>query len=278
MNLRTGESDRLTDAESLDGSSLCLMPDESSFCYLDGSSLWQMRLSNLKPRRIYQIPDDWGFGRGFSVSSDGQRAALIERHGALFRLRLVALGRRDIRTLVESDVPLSDPLPRPHASSLICRKGESALWSINYDGREYRQLALARGAIGPFYWSGDGGSILYLSFPEDKRELNSIREHAPDSGVDQLVAPTSQFVAFAPDADGSVFVGASANKASPDLLLLLRVTRREMTLCEHRASNPAAVSPVFTQDSQQVFFQSDAHGKSAIYAMRVDRFVAKTDT
>ncbi len=278
MNLRTGESDRLTDAASLDGSSIRLMPDERSFCYLDGSSLWQTSLSNLKPRRIYGVPDGWEFGRGLSVSGDGQRAAFVERHGPQFRLRLLELTRGNVRTLLESDLPLGDPLLRPRTAGLICRKGESAPWLISYDGPPYRQLRLAPGGVGPCYWSGDGSSILYLSLPEDKRALNSIREHMPDSCADQLVSPTSQFAAFAPDADASVFVGASANRASPHVLLLLRATRREMTLCEHRASNPAAVSPVFTQDSQQIFFQSDRHGKPAIYSMRVDRLVEKTDT
>jgi len=161
---------------------------------------------------------------------------------------------------------------------ILCRKGEGGLWLMGFDGREHRQLKLAPGGVGPAYWSADGSSVLYLSVPEDRKTLNAIREHVPDSGADRLVAETSQFAAFSPDGDASVFVGASANRASPHILLLLRASRREMTLCEHRASNPAVVSPVFSPDSQQIFFQSDLHGKMAIYTMRVDKLVEKTET
>jgi len=55
------------------------------------------------------------------------------------------------------------------------------------------------------------------------------------------------------------------------------VTRRELTLCEHHASDPAMVSPVFSPDSQSIFFASDRHGKSAIYRVHVEKFVEETD-
>jgi oligogalacturonide lyase len=60
------------------------------------------------------------------------------------------------------------------------------------------------------------------------------------------------------------------------VLILLRVARRELTLCEHHASDPAMVSPVFSPDSQSVFFVSDRHGKSAIYRVHVEKFVEAT--
>ncbi len=73
-------------------------------------------------------------------------------------------------------------------------------------------------------------------------------------------------------------MGASGSKASPHLLLLLRVTRRELTLAEHRATDPTRVAPIFSPSSQRVFFQSDRHGKPAIYTMSVEKFVAETET
>ena len=117
--------------------------------------------------------------------------------------------------------------------------------------------------------------MLYLNLPEDKKQLNNIREHVPDSNTDKLVAKTSQFACFGSNRDSSVFAGASRN-ASPAVLLLLRVTQRERTLCEHKASDPASVAPVFSPDSQRVYFQSDRHGKPAIYRVRVDKFVEET--
>jgi oligogalacturonide lyase len=91
------------------------------------------------------------------------------------------------------------------------------------------------------------------------------------------VAKTSQFVHFDANRDTSVFVGASRNKASPHILILLRTTQRELTLCEHRASDPGSVAPVFSADSQQIFFHSDKQGKPAIYRVHVERFVEATE-
>ncbi len=83
---------------------------------------------------------------------------------------------------------------------------------------------------------------------------------------------------FGRNGDASVFIGASGSKASPHVLLLLRVTRREFTLAEHRASDPAMVAPIFAPASQRIFFTSDRHGKPALYTMSVERFVEETET
>ena len=87
------------------------------------------------------------------------------------------------------------------------------------------------------------------------------------------MAKTSQFVHFGFNHDTSVFVGASANRASPNVLMLLRVTRRELALCEHKASRPETVTPMFSPDSQRIYFQSDREGKPALYCMHVERLV-----
>ena len=95
---------------------------------------------------------------------------------------------------------------------------------------------------------------------------------------DKLVAPTSQFVSFGRNADGSVFVGASGSLASPYVLVLVRSVRRELTLCEHKSSDPALVAPIFSPTSQRIYFQSDRHGKAAIYSVVLDKFLEKTET
>jgi oligogalacturonide lyase len=278
MDLKSGESELLTKAEHLKGSSLTLAPDERSFFFFDGPALYRLNLSNLSARAVYRIAEGWELGGGFTLSSDGRRAIVCEKGQRKYRLRLVEIPRGNARTIIESEDPYDDPLPRPRASQVLVRQRENALWVIGFDGRQYRRLKLADGGIGPAYWSADGSALLYLNLPEQGKRLNSIREHVPETGTDRLIAETSQFAAFSPDANASVFIGASANRASPHILLLLRASRRELTLCEHRASNPAAVCPVFSPDSQQIYFQSDCHGENAIYAMRVDRLVEKTET
>ena len=91
-----------------------------------------------------------------------------------------------------------------------------------------------------------------------------------------MIAKTSQFISAAANADASVFAGASRSKASPYVLILLRSVKRELTLCEHRASDPGMVEPVFSPDSQSIFFVSDRHGKAALYRVHVERFVEET--
>ena len=115
--------------------------------------------------------------------------------------------------------------------------------------------------------------MLYLSYPEDKTKLHQLREYTPDTNEDKLIASTSQFVNFTRNADSSVFVGVSASKASPHILLLLRVTRRELTVAEHHAADPSSVVVVFSPNSQRLFYQTDRQCKSAIFMMAVDRFV-----
>ena len=150
------------------------------------------------------------------------------------------------------------------------------LWNPT-TGQEIAALGGHKGGAFNAAFSADGRTLLYLHFPEEKTLLNTIREHTPDANQDQLVAKTSQFVHFDANRDTSVFVGASRNKASPHILILLRTTQRELTLCEHRATNPAAAAPVFSADSQQIFFQSDKQGKPAIYRVHVERFVEKIE-
>ena len=75
------------------------------------------------------------------------------------------------------------------------------------------------------------------------RLFSEIHEVAVSGGAETLVTPTSQFAAFSPNGDGSVFVGASRSKAQPDVMLLLRSGHSEMTLCEHQASQAGSSVP-----------------------------------
>jgi oligogalacturonide lyase len=200
-----------------------------------------------------------------------------ESRGDASRLRLVGMAKGTAATIAEVPWVLSDPVSRPRRTQVLYRQESSALWLVNFDGQQNRKLKIAPGPLGPVRWATDGRSILYLHFPEEKTQLNTIREHTPDANQDQFVAKTSQFVHFDANRDTSVFVGASRNKASPHILLLLRTTQRELTLCEHRASDPASAAPIFSADSQQIFFQSDKQGKPAIYRVHVERFVEKIE-
>jgi oligogalacturonide lyase len=277
IDLKTAQTRQLTEAEELDGSSLTLTPDNRSFCYFAGRALCSSSFALLHEREVYHVPDSWDRTPGMSVGPDGTHAILAEQKGEASRLRMVSLAQGVARTVVEAPFAISHPQARPLRAQLLYRQAADALWMVNMDGQQNRRLKLAPGRIGTAQWSNDGKTILYLNIPEDKSQLNSIREFTPDGSTDKLVAKTSQFASFGFNHDSSVFVGASGNASSPTVLILLRLTRRELTLCEHRASDPPAAAPRFSPDSQRIYFQSDREGKPALYCMHVEKLVEKTD-
>ncbi|MEK7753162.1 MAG: hypothetical protein AAB654_14655, partial [Acidobacteriota bacterium] len=233
-------------------------------------------LASLRERELYRAPQGFAPGGGLSLTDDGLYALFVESRQPTHRLRLLPLARGAPATVLEAGEALLDPRPRPRRAGILYRRGDGSLWLVNFDGRGNRKLRTAPGACGPALWSPDGRTVLYLNFPEDRTKLNSLREHTPDTNADALIAPTSQFVHLGRNGDASVFVGASGSKASPHVLLLLRLTKREFTLAEHRASDPAMVAPIFSPSSQRVYFRSDRHGKPAIYSMSVEKLVEQT--
>lgn len=278
MDLKNGQSRLVTDALDLVPDSLTLTPDERNICYIAGHSIYLGNLERPHAREIYRAADGYEFEPGFSLSSDGLYAVLIERKSGMERLRLVTLRTGSAATLCESEAPLADPMPRPGRSSVLYRRGSNELWMVNFDRAQNRRLSVAAGSLESALWSLDGRTILYLNVPEDPKQLHSLREFTPDSNKDQLVASTSQFVTFNRNGDSSVMVGASGSKASPYVLLLVRSVKRELTLCEHRATDPRKVTTLFSPNSQRVFFQSDRDGKMALYEMIVERLVEETET
>ena len=277
MNLKTGEAQQLTDRKDLDGASMTLLPDGRSFCYFGGRTLYLSSVPTLRERPVYMVPEGWEAGPGLSATGDGARILFVERRDGGSRLRSVTLAQAAARTILESPSTLADPVERPQRAQILYRLGVGGLGLVSADGRGNTELKLAAGGIGPSHWSADGKTLIYLSFPEDHTQLNAIREYTPDVQTDKLLANTSQYVAFSPNRDTSVFVGASRNAASPAILILLRVTRRERILCEHRASRPDTVAPFFSPDAQRIYFQSDRHGKPAIYSLHVERLVERIE-
>jgi oligogalacturonide lyase len=277
IDIKSGQMRQFTEASDLDPFSLTLAADEHGFFYLDGNQLIHSSLPALHTRTVYEIPADFERGRGIGVSEDAQYAALVEKKDAHYRLQLIHLaGNAPAVTIAECDEEIRGPIPRPRRASILYRRG-NGVWLGNYDGKQNYRLRLAEGEAGTALWSPDGRDVLYLNYPPDPHKLHDLRAFTPDSNEDHAIADTSQFVAFDSNADASVFVGASGSKASPHVLLLVRTVKRELTLAEHRSSDPSIVRPTFAPNSQRVFFGSDLHGKPAIYGMSVEKFVEETD-
>ena len=276
LDLKTAEMRQLTESEGLDGLSLTLTPDNRAFCFAAGRSVWMLPLAGTaKEREIYRVPEGWERSGGMSVGPDGTHATLVERKGGTWRLRMAAFAG-GARTVLESTSPIEDPIARPMRAQILYRQAADSIWMVNMDGTQNRRLKLEPGGVGTPNWSTDGRVVLYLNFPEDKHQLNNLREYAPDAGTDRMIGKTSQFASFSANRDSSVFVAASRNLASPDVLLFVRVANSERTLCEHK-SRADWVAPVFSPDSQRIYFQSDRHGKPAIYCMHVEKLVEKTE-
>jgi oligogalacturonide lyase len=276
LDLKSGQSRQLTEAAALDPRSIALLADERSFAYLDDRRLFLANLNSLQTRPVYRPPEGYETGAGLTVTSDGLYAALVEHSQAQYRLRLIRIADGTATTLAEAPEEMSSPIPRPRRASMLYRRG-AAWWLANFDGQQNYRLRLADGETAQADWSPDGRSVLYLNIPADAHKLHNLREFIPDSNTDQAIANTSQFACFDRNADASVFVGASASKASPHVLLLVRAVGREFTLCEHHASDARMVQPVFAPSSQRVFFNSDRQGKPAIYTMAVEKLVTETD-
>jgi len=235
-----------------------------------------MYINGLRTRTIYETPSDWKRAPGFGLSDDGLQSTFIERNATVSRLRVIGMARGTASTVVETKEPIYGAMPRPRRAGILYRQGEEC-WLVNLDGQQNRKLKLAPGRIGPALWSVDGKTVLYLNYPEEKTKLHQLREFTPDTNEDKPIANTSQFVSFTRNSDSSVFVGVSASKPSPHILLLLRVTRRELTLAEHHASDPNSVVVAFSPNSQRLFYQTDRQRKPAIFMMAIDRFVENTE-
>jgi oligogalacturonide lyase len=282
MDLKSGQSREIAREGGGGGGILETSPtlsaDEKTAYYVAQDGVYTASLNGGKTHRVYTMPDGASASGGFSVSDDSLNAFLIERASSgRYRLLVIPLRGGPAVTAVESPDPLSDPIPRPRRAGVLYRHG-SEIWLVNYDGAQNRRLRLAAsGDPGQASWSPEGRQVVYLNFPGDHTQLTSIREATPDTNEDRQVAATSQFVSFGLNGDGSVIAGASGSKASPYVLLMVRSVRRELTLCEHRAADPALVCPVFAPDSRRVYFQSDRHGKLAIYSINVERLVTETE-
>lgn len=271
-NVKSGQSQQLTQAESLDPSAVTLLSGERKLVYVDGGNVVVL---DRRPQTVYTVENGWTFAGNLSVSDDGSTAAFSESRSGRYRLRVVGLNRGgSVATLFEAGEPLRYCRLRPKRPGLLYNhNGELTL--VNPDGRGSKRLNVAGGQAGFALWTTDGRAVLYLTVPA-ARESVQLREHVPDTGEDKLIGNTTQFISFAANADASVFVGISGSKGAPYVLLLVRAGRREMTLAEHKASVADRATVAFSANSQRLFYSTDREGKPAIYSIGMEKFVEDT--
>ena len=259
LELKQGESRQLTDEPDVLISSPAMTADERQIYYAAGPVVKATAVGGGRDRDVYTAG---GNIRAFNVTEDGLFAVLT----AEGRLTLVPLLAKAKAQVLGEGEGMDFLLPRPRRDSLLYRAGAS--WRlVHFDGTVNRVLPAMEGSGGA-QWSADGRLILFL-------KGSVITELDPDTGVEKTVAKTSAFSQFARNADGTVFAGLSGSKAQPHVLLLLRQTRRERTVSEHKASTVAA--PFFAPNSQRLFYQSDRDGKMVLYMVATDRLLEKTE-
>lgn len=270
LDLKMGESRQITDCSALETQSVAFLPDDRSFLFVDGQTL--KRSETRGDRDVYQSKD--ALEPGIAITDDGLSAFVTERASGKWRiLQVPLLAKGTPRTLVESDQLVQQLSPRPRRASLLYTRADG-LNLVTFDGKV--QQVKTEGRVSQVEWQPDGRTAIYLSHSAEERSQATLRETEPDPNTDRLFSKTSQFAQFARNADGSVFVGLSGSVASPLVLLLLRVTRREFPLCEHR-SQKLLVPPIFTPNSQRVLFQGDRDGKPALYMIALEKLVERTD-
>jgi len=271
VDLHSGVVRQLASPAHLVAQSLCLDPKERWLYFLDGDRLTRTDLTKKDAKR--QAPETLADGvSSFSISSNG--TAFLIRSGSLQSLETSG----EPQTILAAPDAGASCLAQP-AGGLGCvvmrelGPSEKEFWYAAAAGAN--PVLLAKGAIANPCWSPNGQSLLFLRDMSKQPDvvLTEIHEVGLNGLGEHCLAPTSMFASFAPNFDGSVFVGASRSKAQPNVVLLLRTAKREMTLCQHHASHPAGVSPSFSPDARRVYFQSDEEGKPALYSVNVELLV-----
>lgn len=277
LELKGGILKPLTTATALHPRALALSPDDKTLYFADGDRLFATSASGLaKPRELYKASSEAAFRQGFSLAEDGGSIVLLDG------TKLVAVPLRSNvkaapQVLTETNASCHDCLAAK-GNAILYRDGEQALHLYQPGAKPLRLPIEAKaGKLGPALWNPDGRSFLFLRTQQGRGIANSLHEFSLDTNQETLVGKTSQFADFHRNGDSSVFVGASSSKAQPYILLMLRITRRELALCEHKASDATQVSPVFSPSSKRIFFQSDRLGKSAIFSVLVEKLVEPTE-
>ena len=306
MELPSGRMAQLTQGAGVETYSASLAPDERSFFFLQGGTLRQMGFRTLKEREIYRVDDGWSATGELGISVDGRYAALVEMRSAdrvegasgeervrlqferkpLCRIRLVETAKGSHSIVAEEKAWLARPQVRPKRDQVLyCHEGPwdrlaARMWLVNLDGKQKQSVRPRQGEeeLGPEYWTGDGKLIGYVHYPDHSGHKATMRAWNPDTREEQVLALCTQFWDSRGNADNSAIAGASRSKAGPNIYVLFPLIQRELTVCEHASSGKGGAEPrpVFSPDSQWIYFTSDRGGAPALYRAGVADLVEKT--
>lgn len=276
LDLTTGASRVIAQPADLNPETVTMTVDDRWIAFADGQELTAIRRQGARRQTLAKLVPGVTLQAGLSASTDRLSFYFAESLAGGARLKSARLGVAQDQVIAECDEPVAELAPNPRRALLGWRTQSGRLWMTGFGGGKSRRIETPDGRVLQFHWSRDGSAMLYLFEPADRSKLVEIREQQVDTRADILVGKTSQFACFTPNTNGTAFVGASRSKASPHILLLLRATQREFTLCEHGDTEPALCRPAFTPDSQSVVFTSRMHGQRAVYVAGVEKLIEKT--
>ncbi|MBM3761780.1 MAG: hypothetical protein FJW36_16225 [Acidobacteria bacterium] len=273
LDIKGGATRIITSSAAMDPKSLALSPDDRTLYFADSNQLLAVPVSGGKPRELYKAAAPKAFQKGISLAEDGTAITVVDGN------RLVYIPTNTtLKPRIFAEIPdHCEQAALTKFGSVFFRDHSKAIHLIATTPGAKSQHLPIEGEVGPALWNPDGRSLIYLKLNQGKGIANSLHEFSLDTNKETLVGKTSQYVHFGRNADSSVFVGASGSKAQPYILLMLRITRRELALCEHKASDATMCAPVFSPNSQRIYFQSDRLGKPAIFSVAVERLVEKTE-
>ncbi|MCZ2155352.1 MAG: hypothetical protein LC114_15850 [Bryobacterales bacterium] len=274
-SISRGDSTQVAEARDLKPHSLALLRNGKEVVFLDGDTLIRNDVARKRSRDLYRSPEDWRVTGNLLLSHDDRMAAVTEQRQGTTRIVFVDAASGKSREVLRADGGLV-PLGFHERYGLLVLNSQQKPVLVGVPNAP-RLPDFPEGDVLQARWDRSGKILIYLLRTQDGGiTRHQLMEYDLDQGIHRFIANTTRFATFSANADASVFVGASASKAQPLLLLLLRVTKRELPLMEHRSSDAASVNPFFSNDSQTLFFESDRLGKTCIFSVSMEGLVEKT--
>ena len=209
-------------------------------------------------------------------SPDGGSVVFHHRINGNAEICVINLETGELRNLTNNPARDIQAAWSPDGSRIVFssnREGNYDIFSlyvVNADGTNPHRIYYSNSISAYPFWSHDGRTILFANDKEDNRSGNfEIFAIEPETvnpevrltfrkryDVQAIFSPDGSRIAFVSNADGNWEIYLMRSDGSD----LLRVTR-------HIGDE---VAPSWSADGRRIVFQSDRHGRSAIYEVEVE--------
>jgi oligogalacturonide lyase len=303
---------QLTEGPAVHTYSATLDRKDKRVFFLQGNELKRVSAKGGSPRRLYVAESGWRMTGHLAVSDSMRYAAVVQMREEDWvdgfeeqfakrprcRIQLVDLRTGHGRLLVGQNQWLAHPQFRPGTNDVLyCHEGPwdkvDRLWLMRAGAPGPRNIRPRQGEekLGHEYWSDSGEEVCYVHYPDATGRGATVRCVNVNSGEERTVSRCSHFGWLSANGDNSTVVGASRSLAGPNIYVLFTRLRREITICEHASSGKpypiagtnqtdpwaSAPEPVFSPDSQWIYFVSDREGLPAVYRVAVPDLVKVTE-